>query len=108
MVYTLTGAVTDYVADLLDFVITDPSNPYSLHLVNLEKVTSITGYAISKLILIRDLLDIDGEKIGLTLGSPTHPLLHQLAFGLFNKQVYIYPTQQKAEEVLLRSLVAKV
>jgi hypothetical protein len=105
MEYTLTGAINDYVADILDFAITNEANEYTLHLVNLTGVTAISDYAVGKLILIHKLLGNKKQKLALTLGGE-HPLLIQLACAFLNKEVYIYPSAEKAAEVLHRSLSA--
>jgi hypothetical protein len=102
MEYTLTGDIDDLVVDMLDFAITSEKNEHELHLVNLTAVTSITDYAIGKFILIREILDIKKEKLALTLGGREHPLLERLACAFMNKQVYIYPSAEKAVEVLHR------
>lgn len=101
MMYSVKGPITNHVADLLDFVMTPIDNPYSLHLVNLGKATTINEYGIEKILLIQQLLESRGHRWVLTLDGAHHVLFEGLARGLKNKNVFIFKTRDEAIRSLL-------
>ena len=102
MMYLVTGPITNYVADVLDFAMTGENNPNSLHLVNLAKATDITDYGIQKLVLIQELLATKGHCWALTLDGTDNVLFEGIARGIKKKGVFIFKTREEAINYLLQ------